>query len=194
MFFFFPFSTESQSSLNGSGFSQAKALPLLPAPRSARASSRAEPAWNVGDFGVDFLRQTLSAFASSLTALGNGANALFAQISAALALDRVGRDAASLFNTNWFGFGMPQARPMSFGFPRPNQPQDAMAFSPLLTQGFNPWAINPWAAFAEGMNFWTSMWMPAAPKRNPFSNNPATPFMAKVSAPNGFTWGFSWGA
>ena len=58
MFFFFPFYAESQASSNGSGSSHAKTLPLLPAPGSARTSSRAaDRAWDFGDFGVDLLRQ-----------------------------------------------------------------------------------------------------------------------------------------
>ena len=191
MFFFFPFNTESQSSSNGWGASNAKTLPLLPAPASARTNSRrTERAGDFGDFSVDLLRQTISAFTASLTALGNAANALFAQTAAVLATDRVARDAVGFLNGNWFGA---QKNPMSpFGAYR--QMQDPMSFSPLLTQGFNPMAFNPWGTFAEGMNFWANMWMPAAPRRNPFGNAPgATPFMAKVSAPNGLTWGFSWG-
>jgi hypothetical protein len=191
MFFFFPFNTESQSS------SSAKTLPLLPflpAPASARTNPRrTERAGDIGDFAVDFLRQTIVAFTSSLTALGNAANALFAQTTAVLATDRVARDAVGFLNGNWFNFGA-QKNPMSpFGPYR--QMQDPMSFFPFLTQGFSPTAFNPWAAFSEGMNFWANMWMPAAPRRNPFGNAPgATPFAAKVSAPNGFTWGFSWGA
>jgi len=191
MFFFFPFNTESQSSLNGGGASNAKTLPFLPVPASARTNPRrTERAGDFGDFSVDLLRQTIAAFTASLTALGNAANALFAQTAAVLATDRVVRDAAGFLNGNWFGA---QKNPMSpFGTYR--QMQDPMAFSPFLTQGFNPMAFNPWGAFAEGMNFWASMGMPAAPRRNPFGNAPgATPFMAKVSAPNGLTWGFSWG-
>ena len=94
MFFFFPFNTESQSS------SSAKTLPLLPflpAPASARTNPRrTERACDIGDFAVDFLRQTIVAFTSSLTALGNAANALFAQTTAVLATDRVARDAVRL--------------------------------------------------------------------------------------------------
>jgi hypothetical protein len=199
MFFFFPFYTESQASANGGGgASYAKTLPLLPAPGSARTSSRAKDrASDFGDFAVDLLRQVISAFTSSLTALGNRANALFAQLTAALAFDRVGRDTASFINTAFSGFGLPSgARPSPFGAFRPNPVQDAMSFSPFLMQGFNPSAMNPWAALSEGMNFWTSMWMPAAPQRNPFSfgnNTAASPFTAKVTTPGGFSWGFAWG-
>jgi len=193
MFFFFPFYTESQSSSTGRGASNAKTLPLLLAPASARTNSRpAERARDCGDFAVDLLRQAIAAFTSSLTALGNAANALFAQTTAVLATNRVAHDTAGFLNGNWFNFGAPKNSTSPFGSYR--QMQDPMSFSPFLTQGFNPMAFNPWAAFAEGMNFWASMWMPAAPQRNPFSSAPATPFMAKVSAPNGFTWGFSWGA
>ena len=193
MFFFFPFYTESRSFSNGRGSSHAKALPFLPGSGSARTNSRkTERAWDFGDFSVDLLRQTISALTSSLTALGNAANALFAQTTAAFATNRVAHDAACFLNGSWFGFGAPARQ--SFGSYR--LAQDPMSFSPFLTQGFNPWAFNPWSAFAEGLNFWTSLWMPAAPPRNPCSfgnKTPASPFMGKVSTPNGFTWGFSWG-
>jgi len=192
MFFFFPFYTESQSSSNGLGSSNAKTLPLLPAPASARTNPRTtDRACDFGGFAVDLLRQTIAVFTSSLSALGNAANALFAQTTAAFATNRVAHDAAGFLNGNWFNFGAPKNPTSPFGSYR--QMQDPMSFSPFLTQGFNPMAFNPWAAFAEGMNFWASMWMPAAPQRNPFSSAPATPFMAKVSTPNGFSWGFSWG-
>jgi len=195
MFFFFPFSAESQA--NGSGSSYVKTLPLLPAPGSARTSSRAKDrASDFADFGVDLLRQVISAFTTSLTALGNQANALFAQLTAALAFDRVARDTVTFINSAFSGFGLPSgARPSPFGAFRTSSAPDPMSFSPLLTQGFNPLAMNPWAALTEGMNFWTSLWMPAAPQRNPFSfgnNAPASPFMTKVSTPGG-SWGFFWG-
>ncbi len=182
MFFFFPFYTESQPSSNGGGSSSAKALPLLPAPGASRTSDRS---WDFGDFAMDLLRQTIQVFTSSLTALGNQANALFAQITAALAFDRVTRDSAAFLNNAWTGLLSPNARTAPFGL---YHGQDPMSFSPFMLGNFNPWAMNPWAAFAEGMNFWTSLWMPAAPKRSTSS-----PFMAKVSTPGGFTWGFSWG-
>ena len=185
MFFFFPFSTETKPVWNGSNSFSAKALPSLPSPGGAKTNSK-RPS-DLGDFFVDFLRQTITAFTSSLTALGNAANALFAQATAAFAMDRAGRDAASLFRPTWFGFAAPQAQ----GFGASRLMQDPMSFSPLLTQGFNPLAMNPWGAFAEGLNFWASLWMPAAPQRS--SKLPVAPFMAKVSTPNGFTWGFSWG-
>ena len=199
MFFFFPFYTESQASANGGGGSSyAKTLPLLPAPGSARTSSRAKDrASDFGDFAVDLLRQVISAFTSSLTALGNRANALFAQLTAALAFDRVGRDTMSFINTAFSGFGLPSgARPSPFGAFRLSPVQDAMSFSPFLMQGFNPLAMNPWAALSESMNAWTSIWMPATPQRNPFSfgsNTAASPFTTKISTPGGFSWGFSWG-
>jgi hypothetical protein len=196
MFFFFPFYAESQA--NGGGSSRAKALPLLPASGSARTSAhRTDRISDFGDFAVDFLRQMISAFTSSLTALGNRANALFGQLTAALAFDRVARDTVTFINSTFSGFGLPSgARPSPFGAFRATPTQDPMSFSPFLMQGFNPLAMNPWAAFAEGMNFWTSMWMPAAPRRNPYSfgnNTAASPFMTKVSTPGGFSWGFSWG-
>lgn len=144
MFFLFPFYTESRASSNGGGFSYSKTLPLLPAPGSARTSSRAtDRAWDFGDFGVDLLRQVISAFTSSLTALGNRANALFAQLTAALAFDRVARDTVTFVNSAFSGFGLSSgARPSPFGAFRMNPAQAPMSFSPFLMQGFNPLAMN----------------------------------------------------
>lgn len=186
MFFFFPFYSESKPVSNGSNSFSAIAWPLLPAP-GATNSKTTERARDFGDSFVDFLRQTITAYTSSLTALGNAANALFAQATAAFAMERAGRNAASLFGPAWFGFAAPRAQ----GFGASRSMQDPMSFSPLLMQGFNPWAMNPWGAFAEGLNFWASLWMPAPPQRS--AKLPVAPFMAKVSTPNGFTWGFSWG-
>ncbi len=193
MFFFFPFYTESKSFSNGSGSSHARTLPLLPASGSARTNSRStERTRDFGDFGVDFLRQVISAFTSSLTALGNRANALFAQLTAMLAFGRVARDSMTFINSALTSFGLPKAG-TPFGL---YQGQDPLSFSPFMMGNLNPLAMNPLAAFTEGMKFWTNLWMPAATQRNPYSfrgNAPASPFMAKVSTPGGFTWGFSWG-
>lgn len=200
MFFFFPFYTESKPVSNGGGASARKALPLLPAPRDVGGAP------DFGNFGVDLLQKTLALFAASLTALGNSANAFFAQLTASLALDRAARDNANFLGAAWPGFGAPKAQPAPFWPYRPGE-YDPMSFSPFLTQGFNPLsinplAINPWTAFAEGLNFWASLWMLAAPERgraSTFGNKPGAlapvqPFMAKVSTPSGFSWGFSWGA
>ena len=189
MFFWFPFYTESKSFSNGSGSSYAKTLPLLPAPGSARTNSRAG---DFGDFAVDLLRQAITAFTSSLTALGNRANALFAQLTALLAFDRAARDSMAFVNNALSGFGLPKVSSPFGLYPG----QNPMSFSPFMMGNINPFAINPWATFTESMNFWTSLWMPAAQQRNPYSfggNASASPFMAKVSTPGGFTWGFAWG-
>lgn len=47
--------------------------------------------------GVDVLREALASTSRSLTALGNGANAFFAQISAALAMDRAAESMKALY-------------------------------------------------------------------------------------------------
>jgi hypothetical protein len=186
MFFFFPFVAEGGASPRSNGAT----LPLLPAPGRSYARS-SDPRYDL-DFGgiaLGLLRQTLSAFTSSLTALGNRANALFAQVAAALAFDRVARDTTAFLQAAWLGFGVPRGRQSAFGFS-----QDPMSFGPMSMQSFmNPLAANPWAFFAEGLNFWTSLWMPAAPLRSSYSGAPANPFMAKVYGPGGLTWGFAWG-
>jgi hypothetical protein len=187
MFFFFPFAgLEAPSALNGSP--RQATLPLLPAPKSASANSaRATRGFDFLDLSIGFLHRSAAAFASSLTALGNHANALFAQVAAALALDRATRDAATFIDAAFSGFGAQHAPQSVFSFaPHPQ----GMPSSP---QSFmTPWAIDPWAAFAQGLDFWTNMWMPAAPQRNTWSR-PSAPsaFTTKVSTPGGFSWAFS---
>lgn len=184
MVFFFPFYTEQSKPWAPDRGTSAKTLPLLPVPAKAAKRER-----DLGDFVVDLLRQVISAFTSSLTALGNNANAYFAQVSAALAMDRAGRSTMQLFAPR-AGFGMPGTRPVA------QQGFDPMSFSPMLTQGFNPLAMNPWAVFTESLNFWASLWMPpfAQPAASSHGKTSATPFMTKISTPYGFSFGFSWGA
>jgi hypothetical protein len=176
----FPFEGREAPSGQKDSARQSKA-PLLPAPKAAVADSgRAS-----GDLGFlnlsELLHGAVSAFASSLTALSNSANALFAQVAAALALDRVTRDAAAYINAAFKGFGAAPAPQPLFGLPSFSQ------------QGFMlPWAMNPWAAFAEGLNFWMKMWMPQASQPNPPSGQPIpSAFKTRVSTPGSFTWAFS---
>jgi hypothetical protein len=199
MFFFFPFLAEGKVSSDTRGSSRSNILPLLPAPAYTSAKPRDSRAkMDFGDFGAGLLRQTISAFTSSLTALGNRANALFAQVAAALAFDRVARDAAAFFNGAWFGFGSRPSRPDIFQSGWRPQTQDPMSFSPFAMQGlWNPWAANPWDAVNEGLKFWTNLWAPSPQQRNAHAfggAKAANPYTATVSGPGGFTWGFSWGA
>jgi hypothetical protein len=188
MFFFFPFGgMEAPFARNGS-FGRTT-LPLLPAPRSA-FDNGAHRGFDVLDFSIGLLHRSISSVTSSLTALGNSANALFAQVAAALAFDRVTRDAAAFINAAFGGFGLPLARQPSFGFPWAPFAQNLPSFSPQSFMA--PSAINPWAAVAESLDFWTKMWMPMMPQSNPWSGSAASsPFATKASTPGAFTWAFS---
>ncbi len=195
MFSFFPFVAEGGASSSSNSAMRKVTLPLLPAPGRGSARS-SDPRYDL-DFGgiaLGLLRQTLSGFTSSLTALGNRANVLFAQVAAALAFDRVARDTAAFLQAAWSGFGMPRGNQSPFAFTRLGQSQDPMSFGGFPMQSFmNPLAGNPWGMFAESMNFWTSLWMPAAPFGGSYSRAPYNPFAAMVNAPGGLKWGFAWG-
>lgn len=195
MFFFFPFAAEGGASSTSDRARRTETLPLLPSPgRGYARSSNPRREFDFGDLALGLLRQTISGFSSSLTALGNQANALFVQVAAALAFDRVARDTAAFLQAAWGGFGVPGARQAPFGFSWPGQSQDPMSFGSFPMQSFmTPWATNPWAMFTEGMNFWVSLWTPAAPFGSPYSHAPANPFTTMVSGPGGLKWGFSWG-
>jgi hypothetical protein len=196
--FFFPFFPDGQGASKAQEPSNAAPLPFLSWFGSAfEKASAPRPSADLGDFSVGFIRQTISAFTSSLTALGNSANALFRQVAAALAFDRIARDTLAFIEAAWAGFGIPRGGPASFGFAGfPQGGQDPMSFSPLLSQFSKPWANgNPWGALTEGFNFWTKLWAPA--QTNPFfggSSRTPSPLSAKVSVPGGFSWGFGWGA
>src|SRR5215469_14984312 len=90
--FFFPFALVPASPSPA----HQKPLPMLPVPSGHQAERAAAAAFeDTGDPAADFLRRVLIAITSSLTALGNQANLLFAQAAAALAYDRMMRQAAS---------------------------------------------------------------------------------------------------
>jgi hypothetical protein len=190
MFFFFPFGgMEAPFARDGS--SGRTTLPLLPAPRSAFESDNdAHRGFDVIDLSIGLLHRSIAALTSSLTALGNSANALFAQVASALALDRVTSDAAAFINAAFGGFGAPLAGQPSFGFPWAPFAQNLPSFSPQSFMA--PWAIDPWTAFAESFEFWTKMWMPMAPQSNPQSRSAdSSPFTTKGPTPGAFSWAFS---
>ncbi len=167
MFPFFPFITDGQTSSVGRQSTQTTALPLLPVSRAYR-SAGGDVTPDIATIGVDFIRQALAALTSSLTALGSRTNALFAQVAAGLALDRAARATAAAF-----GDSMP--------------PAPIFPFTPQ-TPFLNPWQGDPWAAFAQGLEFWMKLWVPAAAQRSPYSSITASP--AQVAA---LPWGSVWG-
>jgi hypothetical protein len=169
MFFFFPFAGIQPAAARSSS---AELLPFLPKPKSASSSSsRVQP--DIWGYSVDLLRGSISTFSQSLTAISSRANALFTQVAAALAFDRIARDSMAFFQAAMAGFGAPSARQSAFGFSWPSQQQEPMSFSPML-QGFtNPGAGNPWAAISQGLDFWTQLLTPAPQKSAPFK--PAQP-------------------
>ncbi len=196
MFFFFPYTTELPAAPASRKLPRYGALPLLPAPRSAFQRpgeiSFGATVSQAGEFAVDFLKQALNSLTSSMTALGNRANALFAQIAAALAFERLARDTASFFGMFWPGFASPWPQTGAAGAWLAPTPQPAL-LSAFGLPGFasNPWAGNPWALFTESAAMWTSFLMPAAPQRPSFYNAPA-PVTSAFALP-GCAWNFTFG-
>jgi hypothetical protein len=120
-----------------------------------------------GQLTVDLLKQALGSLTSSMTALGNRANALFAQIAAALAFDRIARDTASFFGMVWPGLGA-LPRPLAFAGPWTAAFPNAAPYFSFGAPGNGAAAANPWTLFTEAANMWTSFWLPsslAAPTR-----------------------------
>jgi hypothetical protein len=185
MFFFFPFAG-MQTPSAGRSFSP---LPLLPAPKSF--SSSASEGFNFWGFPAGFLRRSLETCMSSLTALGGRANALFAQVAAALAFDRIASSATAFVEAAFSGFGAPHGGLASFGFPW--QAQDWLSNAPsAMSNAMSPWGANPWAAFSEGFAFWTDLWAPMLNGAGFSDRRTVTPaFKAKVSTPAGFSWAFA---
>ena len=193
MFFFVPFATE----LASRGPVHHKPLPMLPVSRGGRQVERAgETAFEDAtaqacQLAADLLRRVLISTTSTLAAFGNQANLLFAQIAAALAFDRMARQAASLSGLGWSFFGpffqqqsWAAAWPWSAPFQNPAWYSPA-AIPPLPV---NLWA-NPWSAFAEAFSAWANIWQPATAQRGPLAGAAAErpPFTAMLSLP-GWTW------
>jgi hypothetical protein len=197
MFLFFPFvagvpvSPARRSHRTGSG------LPMLPRNAPSSARGLADLSGAVGhrseDPFVDLVRRILTSFTSSLTALGSRTNALFAQVAAALALDRAARDTAHSFGTNWPGFDQYDRAPVSLGsFWQGNDP---ISFS-LLQKPMSLSAPTPWVFFTDAIELWTKIWAPASPQYIHGSRarpEPAASFSASVPFAF-FSWGFALGA
>ncbi len=160
--------------------SNAKAKPRAPASPFEAWIARACSAF------LDGLRQTIVLVTSSLTALGNQANAYFTQLSAFLAFDRMAR------SMEVFGFGFR---------PKPLLPVGHMpmlnAWSAFFAAPFHtcaaPWFASPFNALSDLSSAWASCFNPLMP--GGFSKAVATPtddkppFTATFVMP-GFTWGF----
>ena len=191
MFFFLPFVTEPAPT----GVLQCTPLPLPPAPRNARAERREEdgPARAIleaGSAAVDLLKRTLAAMASSMTALGNRGNALFGQVAAALAYQRIARDTASFWGMFWPGFaqGVPRngfAAPWIAPVPEPA----LFGCFGLPGWGARPWPFDPLGAFTQAAGMWARTFAAAAPQRRSTYGAPA-PVTATFAFP-GFSWTFT---
>jgi hypothetical protein len=193
VFFLLPFPLEPASS----GPAHHKALPLLPVPGGRRREGpAAETAFadaiaQAGYVAAGLLRCALISITSSLTALGNQANLLFAQATAALAFDRMMRQAAALPGMGW-------AAPAAPYFPQqiwaawlwhaPFQPPMWSAPAAIPAWPANLWG-NAWPAWTEAFTFWAKIWEPAMGQRNPVSValGGQPPFTATLSLP-GCSW------
>ena len=168
MFFLFPFVAEPAAAPASQRAPRFWLLPLLPEPQSARAqtppeSGLASAVSQAGSLAVDLLKRALSSMASSMTALGNRANALFSQAVAWLAYERMMRETASLFGMFLPAYAQPKPQ---FGFAAPWATPARVPALPASfgLSGFQP-LFNPWGALTETLEMWTSLWMPAAPSQ-----------------------------
>jgi hypothetical protein len=141
------------------------------------------------DISVEIVRHALTSFMSSVTASGSRWSALFAQISAGLAMDRAVRDTASSFGTACGGLGFCEL-PWTFfpGVARGKGPWHSS-----VPPAMHAWTGNPWSLYCEGLAALSKVWFPAFPEQGlakiPHRRGGA-PFTAVFSVP-GFTWGFT---
>jgi hypothetical protein len=123
---------------------------------------------------------------TSLTALGNQANLLFAQAAAALAFDRMMRQTASVSGISWPAGGpyFPQQIWAAGFWPAPFQhPMWAFpAASPAWPA--NLW-VNVWPALTEAFALWAKILEPATVQRSraPSALDEKPPFSATLSLP-----------
>jgi hypothetical protein len=198
MFLFFPFALESSTAPVSQRVPQYKPLPFLPQPQSARAQVQPENGLasavsSAGNLAVDLLKKALSSIASSMTALGNRANALFSQVAAALAFDRMARQAASLFEMFWPGFALPKPQ-MGFAGPWTAPALQQPLFAGFGLPGFqaSPTPLNPWGAVTEALDMWTNIWAPAKAPQRRSTYGTAAPVTTTFAFP-GFAWSLTLG-
>ena len=193
MFFLFPFVAEPAPAPASKRAPQYRLLPLLPEPQSACAQTRPESGLasavsQAGSLAVDLLKRALSSMASSMTALGNRANALFSQVVAGLAYERMMRETVSLFGMFFPAFAQPKP---GYGFPGPWTTPAGIPALPASfgLPGFQP-PFNPWGTLTETLDMWTSLWMPAAPSLHRNTRGTPAPVDATFAFP-GFSWTFA---
>jgi hypothetical protein len=199
--FFFPFQENTAATAALGKLFEYQPLPMLPAPRSLPGQSSSGDAFGeavsyAGDFGVDLLRQIIGSFASSLTAISSRAYFYFSQLVAALAFERMARQAASLWGMGWQASGMPAPQTAFSGafWQMPAAPPIHFSAFAWPARPMNPWMAMPSPAFSEIVKLWTSFWMPAAPQ-NPFETSAPRdrpPFTATASVP-GCSWNVGFG-
>jgi hypothetical protein len=185
--FFFPFVLEPASP----GPAGHKPLPMLPASRGQRPAETAvaDMTAQAGNLAAGNLRQALIAMTSSLTALGNQANLFFSQVAAALAFDRMARQAASFFGMRWPSFGpyLPQQFWGTGLWSMPFQNPPWYSPAPVPAWPASLWT-NPFSGFAEALTVWANIWAPTASQRRlPSASGGVTPFTTRFSMP-GFAW------
>lgn len=196
MLFLFPFAIDSAAAPASSRPVRQRTLPMLPAPNSARSQARpgeyalVSAISEAGPLAADLLRQAIGALTSWLAALGNQANAFFAQIATFVAFDRFARDMASFWGAVGPGFASPQWPAGFAGFcPAPARQPSLNPFFGLSSYSANPAPANPWALFAEAANMWTSFWLPTPAPKRPEPTRFA-PLATTVLFP-GFAWSFT---
>jgi hypothetical protein len=175
---------------------------MLPAPGGrqqegpAAGAAFADAIAQSGYIAAGLLRYTLISITSSLTALGNQANLLFAQTATALAFDRMTRQAAALSGMGWPAPApyFPQQIWAAWLWPAPIQPP-LWWFSPAAIPA---WPANLWGnagpALTEAFTAWAKIWEPAMAPRSPAPGalGGRPPFTATLSLP-GCSWSVTLG-
>jgi hypothetical protein len=170
---------------------------MLPFPIGRGAERAAETAFEdaiarAGELTADLVRRTLITITSSLTALGNQANLLFIQLAAALALDRMARQAGSYAGMGQAAFA-PFFPPAIWTARLWASPFQVPSPAAVPAWPVNLWA-NPLPALTEAFTAWANIWAPSMPQRPPMSNasGEKQPLTTTFAMP-GFSWSVTLG-
>jgi hypothetical protein len=111
---------------------------------------------------------------------------------AVLSAGRAAQDSAAMFGEFW-----PVCSPQgmaSYSSPAMHAYGNLFAASQRALSNVNPWMTNPWHAFAQALESWTTVWalpFSAAGQGTHTSSVRSAPQFATFSAP-GFMLGFAW--
>jgi hypothetical protein len=157
--------------------------PLLPLGEAVSQAAEA---------GVEGLRQVLSAFTASMTALGSSSNAMFAQVAAALASERAVRVTGLALTTPWRPSRQNRAQSATYASWQEAW-TEPFSFSPFTAMWFgNSGRPNPWTAFTQAFDMWAGLWTCSSLLRETSYSTPSRNQSLSIFPVPGFSWGFNW--